>query len=309
MGDADDGAATGDIGSWPSSKRYNLHLTRQGLREMLLKRLHPDVVQWNRRLRKLDVTPEGATLHWEGGDAEPAHADLVVGCDGIWSSVRRQARGELDAETPLRYLGAVVVLGIVPSRHALNHERIFQTVDGTTRIFAMPYTAGAEPSTMWQLSFPMAEQEARTLCAAPERLLAEALRRCGDWHEPLPTMLRETSPSQVMGTPVFDRDPLPAAPLALAAPFDHPLARRVTLLVCAAALSFVRAALCRCKLSCCVSLSSLCSRGAVRSASSEQTTNGALLCCVCGCVTESRATPRTPCRRSRDRCVCVCVHL
>ena len=37
----------------------------------------------------------------------------------------------------------------------LAERRIFETMDGTTRIYAMPFTT---TSTMWQLSFPCAEE-------------------------------------------------------------------------------------------------------------------------------------------------------
>jgi hypothetical protein len=211
------------------SERYNLHLTRQGLRKMLLDRLSPDCVRWGHRVRDIEPDESGVTLHFNGPDCAAFRADVVVGCDGIWSTVRQIVRGGLDA--PPRYLGLLVVLGIVESKHPLNHERIYQTVDGTTRLYAMPYTAGEAPSTMWQLSFPAVEAEAKRLAASPQLLLDEAIRRCGHWHSPIPTMLRTTSPSLVMGTPVYDRDPLPPEPLVVAPRFQHPRNRRVTLMV------------------------------------------------------------------------------
>lgn len=47
--------------------------------------------------------------------------------------------------------------------------------------------------TMWQLSFPAD----RDVCSrlgrmSPEGLRDEVLRRCGDWHEPFPGMVRST---------------------------------------------------------------------------------------------------------------------
>ena len=77
-----------------------------------------------------------------------------------------------------------------------------QTVDGTTRIYVMPYSAdegsgSAETvrrSTMWQLSFPLGLDEAKALCAAgPTALRDEALRLCSAWHAPIPELIQATT--------------------------------------------------------------------------------------------------------------------
>ena len=53
-------------------------------------------------------------------------------------------------------LGGIGAVAVPP----LARRRIFETVDGTTRIYAMPFTT---TSTMWQLSFPYGEDAARAL--------------------------------------------------------------------------------------------------------------------------------------------------
>ena len=63
-------------------------------------------------------------------------------------------------------------------------------------------TVGGD-TTMWQLSFPMDEEAARALGRDPEALKAEALRRCGGWHEPIPQLLHATPPALVCGYPVY----------------------------------------------------------------------------------------------------------
>eukprot|EP00192_Tetraselmis_astigmatica_P019633 CAMPEP_0117655938 /NCGR_PEP_ID=MMETSP0804-20121206/4540_1 /TAXON_ID=1074897 /ORGANISM="Tetraselmis astigmatica, Strain CCMP880" /LENGTH=196 /DNA_ID=CAMNT_0005462311 /DNA_START=11 /DNA_END=601 /DNA_ORIENTATION=- len=60
---------------------------------------------------------------------------------------------------------------------------------------------------MWQLSFPMDEAGARELSSrGPAALHAEALRRCGAWHDPIPGLLRATPLKLVSGYPVYDRE-------------------------------------------------------------------------------------------------------
>eukprot|EP00964_Phaeocystis_antarctica_P156016 scaffold125485_cov39-Phaeocystis_antarctica.AAC.1 len=39
-------------------------------------------------------------------------------------------------------------------------------------------------------------------------LKAEALRRCGGWHAPIPQLLRDTRPEDITGYPAYDREPL-----------------------------------------------------------------------------------------------------
>lgn len=69
----------------------------------------------------------------------------------------------------------------------------------------MPYDTD---SVMWQLSFPMPEEEAKALSAqGPNALKEEAIRRC-QWHALISQILTATSQALVSGYPVYDRDPL-----------------------------------------------------------------------------------------------------
>jgi 2-polyprenyl-6-methoxyphenol hydroxylase-like FAD-dependent oxidoreductase len=71
----------------------------------------------------------------------------------------------------------------------------------------MPYTSD---SVMWQLSFPMPEDEAKTLSAmGPQALKEEACRRT-QWHDPIPQILAATPEARISGYPVYDRELLKA---------------------------------------------------------------------------------------------------
>jgi salicylate hydroxylase len=72
-------------------------------------------------------------LHFEGHQ-DPVHASVVVGADGIFSAIQKQKLGHFAS---LEYLGVIVILGIVPSSHPLTVDRVFQTLDGSTRLFVM----------------------------------------------------------------------------------------------------------------------------------------------------------------------------
>lgn len=205
----------GASGAATTSKRTNIHISRQSLRLALLEQLGGhDAVQWGHQLVDYQERDgKGVTLSFKvGGSLTHASADLIVGADGIRSSVRKLLIGE-DA-APLCYLGCIVILGICPladikdesskalDSSLLDSATVFQTANGNERIYIMPYSAN---SVMWQLSFPMPENEAKVLSAqGPQALKEEALRRC-QWHDPIPQILAATQAIQVSGYPVYDR--------------------------------------------------------------------------------------------------------
>ena len=68
--------------------------------------------------------------------------------EGSEAGKREVTEGKEEEEEEVRsdhlnYLGVVVILGIAPCAHPLASERIFETLDGTTRLYTMPFTAAA----------------------------------------------------------------------------------------------------------------------------------------------------------------------
>ncbi|KAF2338396.1 FAD-dependent oxidoreductase [Flavobacterium tistrianum] len=195
------------------TKRTNIHIARQSLRLALLEQLGANNVQWGHQLINLREFENGVELNFQtNGEIKTTKADLVVGADGIRSAVRKLIIGE--EATPLRYLDCIVILGICPlssleglSSDLLDGATIFQTANGNERIYVMPYTAD---SVMWQLSFPMSEEEAKELSAkGPQALKEEACRRT-QWHAPIPQILEATQKNLISGYPVYDRELLNA---------------------------------------------------------------------------------------------------
>ena len=211
-------AASKDRRKCGNSGRF-VHVPRQALRARLIEKVRPDSIRWGCKLASFECT--GGSDSKVGGvtltlaDGSTLDAALLVGCDGIFSTVRRQLALPGDR---LNYVGLICCLGIVPTTYGgedkghgdavaapLAYRRIFETVDGSARIYAMPFTTD---STMWQLSFPLPEEEARRLAKDPVALKSELLERCGKWHAPVPALLRETPLDGMAGYPVYDRPPL-----------------------------------------------------------------------------------------------------
>ncbi|MGA9637872.1 FAD-dependent oxidoreductase [Flavobacterium sp.] len=195
------------------SKRTNVHIARQSLRLALLEQLGGQhMIKWGHQLIDFKESEnDGVVLRFEvDGEIQQTKADLIVGADGIRSSVRRLLIGE--EVTPLRYLGCIVILGICPLKALkgidnplLDSATVFQTANGNERIYMMPFTTD---SVMWQLSFPMSEKKAQLLSTQGSQALKEEAFRRTQWHDPIPQIMLATEVSQISGYPVYDREVL-----------------------------------------------------------------------------------------------------
>ncbi|MBW8359746.1 MAG: FAD-dependent monooxygenase [Weeksellaceae bacterium] len=215
-----------------SPRRTNVHISRQSLRAALLEQLGgPDAVQWGHQLIGFKEFKDGnVDLNFQvDGKMESAKADLVVGADGIRSVVRSLLIGE--ERSPLRYLDCIVILGICPlsalegvESSLLDSSTVFQTANGIERIYMMPFDSD---SVMWQLSFPMPEDEAKALSVKGSQALKEEARRRTQWHNPIPQILAATPENLVSGYPVYDRalleEELLTGPVTLIGDAAHPM--------------------------------------------------------------------------------------
>lgn len=194
-----------------ASKKSNIHISRQSLRMALIDQLGCfEKIKWGHQLVNIKKVKNGKfNLIFEtNGKLQNSKADLIVGADGIRSSVRRLLLG--DEYKPLRYLGCIVILGICPLKALENLENplldsatVFQTANGKERIYIMPYTTD---SVMWQLSFKMTENKAKSLSSQGSKALKEEACKRAKWHDPIPQILKATLETHITGYPVYDRE-------------------------------------------------------------------------------------------------------
>ena len=158
----------------------------------------------------------------------------AIGERNRWNCANRHDRTRLDGydhreqlRQGLNFLKIFVILGIARSDqvfsadsvaakavmstvskdiYGFNHRKV-QWVDGSTRVFSMPYDRS---HIMWQLSFPFSVSDLDRFYQNPTshaELKQLALEKCKGWHSSLINMLHGSEDSLISGHPVFDREP------------------------------------------------------------------------------------------------------
>ncbi|MFE5540301.1 FAD-dependent oxidoreductase [Streptomyces sp. NPDC056492] len=87
-----DGEVEGEVDGGAGAVDGNPEIDRGQLRDLLLNSLHPGTVRWSHKLAHVEPLTVGVhRLHF--ADGATADADLVIGADGAWSTVRRRLSG------------------------------------------------------------------------------------------------------------------------------------------------------------------------------------------------------------------------
>lgn len=192
-------------------QRGNLRIPRQALRRIMLDKVQAPIVFGKQLVSFAQEEEENSstqqlTLQFADGSSESG-VDLLIGADGIRSAVLQQL---VPNSAGLNYLGIFIILGIAEFCHPLLDECGFYSLDGTHRLFTMPYAGtkldGKNRRIMWQLSYRLEnndneDDEAQRLSAAgPLALQQEVLRRCREWHDPVVDMVQSTPLETIWGT-------------------------------------------------------------------------------------------------------------
>jgi 2-polyprenyl-6-methoxyphenol hydroxylase-like FAD-dependent oxidoreductase len=171
-------------------------LLRWGLYQRMIAALPEGVLHMNKRLTRFDDGPDGVTLHFEDGTT--AQADVLIGGDGLRSTVRRQLWGEEPIrEQGLHLVGGYLFLdGPPPNDTVIMHDR---TTQGSYSAIRHEGRFGYE---WWVLeAFDAAKP-------FDEDLHAWALARARRFADPLPQLVAGTPPEHLQRWPIRDRKPL-----------------------------------------------------------------------------------------------------
>ncbi len=197
------------------SPYYAAH--RADLLDVLLSDLDKNAVRLGSRVERVDQDDTGVTLTL--ADGTTAQGDILVGADGIHSTVRAQLFGK---ELP-RYTGNVAWRGLVPAERVahLNLGSVVGVWMGPNRSIVQYYVAAGR--TFNWIGISRSPQPARKSWLA-EGKIEDAFAEYASWHSDIRTIIAATP--KVLRQALYDREPLPdwqAGRIVLIGDAAHPM--------------------------------------------------------------------------------------
>jgi salicylate hydroxylase len=177
---------------------YTAH--RADLLDVLLSGLGQEGFRLGARIERFDQDADSVTITL--ADGSTATGDVLIGADGIHSTVRGQMFGK---ELP-RYTGNVAWRGLVPAERVAHLD-----VAGVTGVWMGPnrsivqYYIAAGRTFNW-IGISRSEQPARESWLAEGRI-EDALAEYAGWHGTIRTIIAATP--KVLRQALYDREPLP----------------------------------------------------------------------------------------------------
>jgi 2-polyprenyl-6-methoxyphenol hydroxylase-like FAD-dependent oxidoreductase len=166
-----------------------LAIHRADLHDVLRAALPDSVLHTNAEVTA--VSPDGTVA----GSGEELRADLVVAADGVNSLTRRTLwTGDAVFQHRTVWRGVTPPGSVWPVQESL-------TIGRGEQVGVLPLP---EERVYWFLTANEAEPNRQY---ADDR--AEVLRRIGDWHHPIPELVRATPEDQVLHNDMLDIDPVP----------------------------------------------------------------------------------------------------
>ncbi|MFN7922348.1 MAG: FAD-dependent monooxygenase [Bryobacteraceae bacterium] len=152
-------------------------------------------VCFGQELASFECRPDGVIARFQSGAS--AAGDVLVGADGLRSAVR----ASLGTPGKLRYSGYTAWRAVVPfdARRFVPGETFGQG----RRFGFIPIHGGR---VYWYATANTPEGERDPESGPVDRLLADF----GDWHAPIPQLIKASRSGPVLRNDIYDRDPAPA---------------------------------------------------------------------------------------------------
>ena len=177
---------------------YTAH--RADLLDVLLGGVGTDGFHLGSRIERFEQDDRGVTITLAGG--RTATGDILIGADGIHSTVRGQIFGK---ELP-RYTGNVAWRGLVPAERVahLDIAKVTGVWMGPNRSIVQYYIAAGR--TFNWIGISRSAPPARESWLAEGRI-EDALAEYSGWHDTIRTIIAATP--RVLRQALYDREPLP----------------------------------------------------------------------------------------------------
>lgn len=148
-------------------------------------------IEYHKRLRSITQDGDKIVAYFEDGTS--ALGDVLIGADGVRSQTRRLILP--DAPEP-EFVGIIGVGGVTPASAltgmTTRQKQAFSFTYGAQGFFG--YCGGANGDMLWWSNLPRDKELSRDELTnfSLEELQRDMLALFGDFHEPIPTMIRNT---------------------------------------------------------------------------------------------------------------------
>ena len=147
-----------------------------------------DAIEWKQRVADFSVGADSPhRVRAEFSDGSQQEFDLVIACDGVYSQFRESL-----VHDPLRYLGVMMINGIVDADGSLLKPNRSYSIQGDARnrLFLKPFRPG---QLMWQMTHSMEEGAAVDLAKQDSaQWLFKIAEILSDWKHPILDTVRGT---------------------------------------------------------------------------------------------------------------------
>jgi 2-polyprenyl-6-methoxyphenol hydroxylase-like FAD-dependent oxidoreductase len=191
------------IASWPIGEMASkigtpsIDLTRSALIRILGQAVEADALHVGVACTGFEQDDDGVTVHLSDGASE--RCQLLIGCDGINSTVRTQLLGPVKPA----YQGYTAWRGLVNFQHEAAPQHMFQQFWGRGRRIAF-YHVDNDGLVFW-IAIANAPEGERDPEGASKARVAGLFGNCA---EPVPAMIGATEDAEIQRLDVYDLDPI-----------------------------------------------------------------------------------------------------